>query len=343
MNRLKILSAIVLLVVTLSGCKAESAIEDSKSESRLFAMNTYITFTTYGDDADETLKEAEGLIKEAEKLWSVTDEDSEIYKANHNNGQPITISEDTSKLLSFAFEMAQLTDGALEPTLYPVLTAWGFTTDNKQVPSQEEIDTLLQKIGYERILLEDTTLTVPEGMQIDMGAVAKGYTADLVAELLQDRGITSAIFSLGGNIQAIGSRPDGSNWRIGIRAPWEKGNLGVLEINDVAVVTSGGYENYFKDEAGNIYWHILDPATGYPADSDLLSVTIIGSEGKLCDALSTALFVMGKEKAVNYWKKHGGFDMLLVTEEGEILLTEGIAEQFTQGDDREESLVVIEA
>lgn len=167
MNRLKILSVIVLLVVTLSGCKAESAIEDSKSESRLFAMNTYITFTTYGDDADETLKEAEGLIKEAEKLWSVTDEDSEIYKANHNNGQPITISEDTSKLLSFAFEMAQLTDGALEPTLYPVLTAWGFTTDNKQVPSQEEIDTLLQKIGYERILLEDTTLTVPEGVRPD--------------------------------------------------------------------------------------------------------------------------------------------------------------------------------
>ncbi len=125
-------------------------------------------------------------------------------------------------------------------------------------------------------------------------------------------------------------------------APWEKDNLGVLEISNAAVVTSGGYENYFQDENGNIYWHILDPDTGYPANSGLQSVLIVGSEGKLCDALSTALFVMGEEKATAYWRERGGFEMLMVTDEHEILLTEGIAERFTLSDGRTESVQVLE-
>ena len=116
----------------------------------------------------------------------------------------------------------------------------------------------------------------------------------------------------------------------------------MLRISDAAVVTSGGYENYFEDEEGNIYWHILDPSTGYPADGGLQAVTIIGEEGKLCDALSTALFVMGEDGAVEYWRANGGFDMLLVTEDGEIILTEGIAGQFTLNENRTEQIRVIE-
>lgn len=175
-----------------------------------------------------------------------------------------------------------------------------------------------------------------------MGAVGKGYSADLVTEGLKEYDIESAIISLGGNIQAVGSRPDGSDWRIGIRAPWEEGNLGVLEISDAAVVTSGGYENYFEDEDGNIYWHILDPSTGYPADSGIQSITIVGQEGKFCDALSTALFVLGTEKAETYWREHGGFEMRIVTDENEIRLTEGIAERFTLSEGRNEVIRVIE-
>ena len=219
-----------------------------------------------------------------------------------------------------------------------MLTAWGFTTDAKQVPSQTEIDRLLPLVDYTQISLAGSTLTVPVGMELDLGAVGKGYTADLVTELLKSQGVESALFSLGGNIQAIGSRPDGSNWRIGIRNPQGDGNLGVLEISDAAVVTSGGYENYFEDADGNVYWHILDPATGYPAHSGLQAVTIISPEGKLSDALSTALFVMGAEKAEAYWRENGGFEMLLITEQNEILVTEGIAQQFSLNDGRTETV-----
>lgn len=331
---------IITLFVSLVGCS--SAQELPEAENSLFAMNTYITFTAYGENAETALEESANRIQTLETLWSATDSESEIYRANHSGGKTITLSQETAEVLSFILEMAEKTDGALDPTIYPVLTAWGFTTDSKQIPSNEEIAILLQKVGYDRIQLADRDLTVPDGMKLDLGAVGKGYAADLVTEVLKEYGVESAIISLGGNIQAIGSRPDGNDWRIGIRAPWEDGNLGVLEISDAAVVTSGGYENYFEDEDGTVYWHIIDPMTGYPANSGMQAVTIIGAEGRICDALSTALFVMGSEKAEEYWRENGGFDMLLVTNENEIILTEGIADQFELSDGRSETIRVLE-
>ncbi len=343
MGRLWKKLAAFLLAGVLTGYSAPAKEMQQPVERSLFAMNTYMTFTAYGEDAQAALQEAEECIQQVEGLWSVTDEDSEIYQANHSGGQPVTVSEETAEIISFALEMAQRTGGALDPTIYPVLTAWGFTTDSKQVPSQQQIAQLLEQVGYDRIQLNGSELTVPDGMELDLGAVGKGYTADLVTEILRRHGVTSALISLGGNIQAIGSRPDGSDWRLGIRAPWESGNLGVLTVSDAAVVTSGGYENYFDDEQGNIYWHILDPSTGYPADSGLQSVTIVGREGKMCDALSTALFVMGAQSAEQYWRENGGFEMLLVTDSGEILITEGIAENFTLNEGRTETVRVLQA
>lgn len=334
------LIGMITLFVSLAGCS--SVQELPEAENSLFAMNTYMTLTAYGENAETALEESADQIQTLESLWSVTDSESEIYRANHSAGQTITVSQETAELLSFALEMAEKTNGALDPTIYPLLTAWGFTTDTKQVPSDEEIASLLQYVGYDRIQLEDKSLVVPDGMELDLGAVGKGYAADLVTEVLEEYGVESAIISLGGNIQAIGSRPDGNDWRIGIRAPWEDGNLGVLEINDAAVVTSGGYENYFEDENGTVYWHIINPATGYPANNGLQAVTIIGNEGRLCDALSTALFVMGPEKAEEYWMENGGFDMLLVTDENEIILTEGIADRFELSDGRSETIRVLE-
>lgn len=330
-----------MLLFSLAGCANES--EPPRAERSVFAMNTYMTLTVYGENGETALEAAEERIHAVEALWSVTDAASDIYRANHSGGQTVSVHEETANLLSFALDMAQKTGGALDPTIYPVLTAWGFTTDSKQVPTQEQIAEQLPQVDYSRIRLEGTSLTVPAGMQLDLGAVGKGYAADVVTDVLKAHGIESAVLSLGGNIQTIGSRPDGSQWRIGIRAPWEDGNLGVLETSDAAVVTSGGYENYFEDADGHIYWHILDPATGYPADSGLQSVTIIGKEGRLCDALSTALFVMGAEKAEAYWRENGGFDMLLVTEENEILLTEGIADSFTLSGGRTETIRVLKA
>lgn len=335
-----LLAAAALIFLSPGGCSTQ-ADPSGKAETSLFAMNTYMTFTAYGDNAKETLDRSVKKIEYLESLWSVTDEESEIYRANHSQGEPVKVSRETADLLSFTLDMAGEMDGALDPTIYPVLTAWGFTTDTKQVPSQEEIEELLPLVDYRKISLEGDLLTVPAGMNMDLGAVGKGCAADLVTEELREQGVESALISLGGNIQAVGDRPDESLWRIGLSDPEGEGNIGVLEISDEAVVTSGSSENYFEDEDGNIYWHILDPATGYPASEELKSVTVISREGRRSDALSTGLFVMGAREAQDYWRENGGFEMILLTSRGEIILTEGIEEKFTLNERRGESVRVI--
>ncbi len=338
---------LLLLLAALlfsTGCEQQNTDAMTASDAvqtSMFSMNTYMTFTAYGAEAEQALTESKQLIQDMEARWSVTDDASEVYQANHSAGLPVNVSEETANLIAFTLEMADQTAGALDPTIYPVLTAWGFTTDSKQIPTQQQLDHLLPLVDYTQIQLDGTTLTVPDGMQLDFGAVAKGYTADLVTELLYQYHIQSALISLGGNLQAIGARPDGSDWRIGVRDPQGTGNLGILEISDAAIVTSGGYENYFVGADGKTYWHILNPKTGYPADSGLLSVTIVSPNGRLSDALSTALFVMGAEQAEEYWRQNGGFDMLLVTNEHEILLTEGIADRFSLNADRTDQIKVM--
>ena len=333
---------IIFAMMNCTGCRQQEDVEQPRSEASLFAMNTYMTFTAFGENAQAALTDVKQMVQQSEGLWSVTDENSEIYRANHSNGQTIDISEETATILSFMLEMAEKTDGALEPTIYPVWTEWGFTTETKCIPSQEQFEKLLLNVGYERIQLDGNRLTVPNGMQLDLGAVGKGYTADLAEQILKAYGIESAVINLGGNVQVVGARPDGSDWRIGIRDPFGNGNLGILEISDAAVVTSGGYENFFEDAAGNVYWHILDASTGYPAKNGLLSVTVVSSEGKLSDALSTALFVMSQEAAEEYWRTNGGFEMLLVTEQNKIIMTEGLKDRFSLNEGRKETIRVAE-
>nr|WP_326185245.1 FAD:protein FMN transferase [uncultured Oscillibacter sp.] len=331
---------LILILALCTGCGQQSTSSDP-TERAVFAMDTYITMQAYGSEAEPALEEAEHLIRRLESRFSVTDESSEIYTANHSGGEPVIISNDTALLIDFALSMAHQTNGALEPTIYPVLTAWGFTTDEYHIPAQDELDNLLPLVNCRNIDLTDTMVTVPDGMQLDLGAVAKGYTGDKVAELLRDRGVTSALINLGGNVQAVGSKPDGSPWRVGVRDPFTDGNLGVLEIKDTAVVTSGGYERYFTDEDGNVYWHILNPETGCPARSGLVSVTVVAPEGKLCDALSTALFVMGPEEAVQFWRDRQDFEMLLVDETGGIYLTEGLESTFSRSANAEDMEVTV--
>lgn len=291
-------------------------------------MSTYISLTVYGKSADQAIQDAQEKAAELEGLWSTTDEKSIVYTINHSKGAPVGVDENTGALLRFALWMAQETGGALEPTIYPVLLSWGFTTGENRIPDKAEIQELLQNVGYDRVQVDGDEVRLPDGMELDFGAVGKGYTGDILVELLREKGITSALLDLGGNIQVIGSKPDGSNWRVGLRDPFGGEYLGVLEVCDLAVVTSGNYERYFVGEDGKRYGHIIDPATGYPAESGLASVTIIAKEGKICDALSTALFVMGEEEAVDFWKQRQDFDMILVTEDGEIHLTEGIKDHF---------------
>ncbi len=334
MKKSVVLSLLAALSIALSGCgtapapKTAAPSTPQKADTSFFAMDTYISMTAYGEGGAKALADAQNLVTDAERRLSVTDTGSEIYKLNHRQADSAEVSEETAALLRFALTMADETGGTLDPAIYPVLTAWGFTTDHHQIPSQEQLDALLPLVDYHQIQLHDHTVTLAPGMEIDFGAIAKGYTGQQAADLVRREGISSAILNLGGNVQAIGAKPDGSPWRVGLQSPWGHEYLGILSIKDLAVVTSGSYERFFVGEDGKTYHHIIDPKTGYPADNGLVSVTIIGPDGGLCDALSTALFVMGPEKAAAYWQSHRDFDMILVTGDHEMMITKPIHDHF---------------
>ncbi len=327
MNRLRRMAAVLTAVIMLSGCSVSS----QESEVTYFAMDTVMSFRVLGNDeaAATVFAELGETLSRYEAMWSVTDPDSEISAANR--GERVALSRETAELIEFAIEMNELTDGALDITMYPVLREWGFTTGEHKVPDSARTEELLMLTGCEKVRLTDGVLELEGGAEIDLGAVAKGYTGDLIVEHFRKNGVASALLDLGGNIHAIGTNPDGKPWRLGIRDPFGDGNIAVLELSDKAAVTSGGYERYFTED-GVDYCHILDPETGAPADSGLVSVTIVGEQGRMCDALSTALYVMGREDAERLWREHGGFDMILIEDDGDMYITEGLADTLTPTD-----------
>lgn len=319
--------ALCLAFVLLAGCAPAPAQAAPTAENTFFAMDTVMTLRLYEGGDEALLDEAEARVKELEALWSVTDEGSEIYALNRDGGG--SLSPETAELLDTALGMCERTDGALDISIYPVLRAWGFTTGEYAIPAEAELAALLPLVDYTAVEL-DGVAALPSGMEIDLGSVAKGYTGDELSRLLKENGVTSALLDLGGNIQAVGAKPDGSPWRVGVRDPEGDGNIGVVEVVDQAVVTSGGYERYFEQD-GVRYWHILDPKTGFPARSGLISVTVIGDSGAVCDALSTALFIMGREEAVDFWRQHRdewNFELVLVEEDGSVTITEGLEGRF---------------
>lgn len=332
---------VCLLLLSLAGCGTQTeeinantaavpaAEETAVNTSTVFAMDTVMDLTIYGDAA--ILDSAEEQIFHLESLFSVTDTASEIYALDHTGA--CVLSEETGELLGQALALCERTGGALDISIYPVVQAWGFTTGAYQVPSDAEISELLEKVDYTRIQYDPGSgaVQLPDGMEIDLGSIAKGYTGDRLVELLRENGVTSALLNLGGNVQALGSKPDGSPWRIAVQAPDGDGYIGILELTDKAAITSGGYERYFEQD-GEIYWHIIDPATGKPARSGLVSVTIVGDSGALCDGLSTSLFVMGLEDAAALWRASDDFEAVLVDEDGGVTITEGLEDCFTLSD-----------
>ncbi|MDE6591098.1 MAG: FAD:protein FMN transferase [Oscillospiraceae bacterium] len=291
-------------------------------------MDTVMTLRLYTGGDGALLDGAEAQVKALEGLLSVTDPGSEIYALNHD--KTAELSPETAGLLGRALELCGRTGGALDVTVYPVLRAWGFTTGEYAVPGDEALAALLPLVDYTRVELDGTRAALPDGVEIDLGSVAKGYTGETLAAYLKENGVTSAMLDLGGNIQTVGGRPDGSPWRIGVRNPDGDGNVGVVTVTDQAVVTSGGYERYFEED-GVRYWHILDPQTGTPARSGLASVTVVGDSGLVCDGLSTALFVMGLDGALAHWRQYRDFEAVFVSDDGSVTITAGLEGRFTPG------------
>lgn len=324
----KILVISLLIALILCGC-AESA----PLEREIFAMDTLMTIRVWGDENDVAAAVSE--INRLDAMLSVTNEDSDVYALNHHT-EP-RLRYDTCLLIDSAIEVSRRTGGAFDPTVYPLVELWGFTKDTQEVPSQDEIDDALAFVGADRAFDRwEYTLdwnALSNGARLDLGGIAKGYTAQKVVDLLQSRGVKTAFLSLGGNVQTLGSKPDGAQWVVGIANPDNPSQaIACLRfIGSMAIVTSGGYQRYFE-ENGVRYHHILDPKTGYPADSGLASVTVLAHDGALADGLSTALFVMGMDKATDLWRASDDFEAVFLTQDGTIFATAGAASLLTDCD-----------
>jgi hypothetical protein len=315
------------------GSESLSTIVDEQrneaSESEIFALDTAITLKVYGSKREAVLKKLEDKIKELDELLSTGKETSEVVRLNKAGKALVT--ETTADLIKRSLAIYQNTDGLFDITIYPLMELWGFPTKDYRVPSDKEIKEKLKNVGSDKIVFDEETREISfknKGMEIDFGGIGKGYITDELVNILTKEKVESAIINLGGNVFGFQKKPDGSLWNIAIRDPNESDKyMAAIRLEDSAVITSGGYERYFE-ENGVIYHHILDPRTGKPSESNLKSVSIVSKDGTLADALSTSLFIMGEEGAVEYWKKNGGnFDILLMTKDNRLLVSEGIKDK----------------
>ena len=290
-------------------------------------------FEAYGTGAGDALSDSKAEIIRLEKLLSRTKESSEITKINDQAGTPTEVDAEVASLLKSALEYSAATNGAYDITVAPIVSAWGFIGGDYRVPSQEELNGLLKDVGYGRITLSGTTVTLGAGQSVDLGGIAKGYASDRIAVIYAKDGVTSGMISLGGNVWVCGKKPDGTDWRVAVQDPNDSSAyVGILSLSDAFAVTSGAYQRNFTQD-GKTYHHIIDPTTGYPAESGLTSVTIVAKNGTMSDAFSTALFVAGKDKAISFWRSGKyDFDMVLVTSDKQVLVTSGIAGQFEKAE-----------
>ena len=319
----------VLILMITAGCilqyrKGEG---ETSCTKELFAMDTVMSFTAYGSKAEEAVDAAMKEIERLDALLSTGKESSEISQLNAAGS--FLVSEDTKMLLKAAETVYGSTDGSFDVTIYPLMQLWGFPTGDYHVPTEAELSEVLPLVNASRIRLEGSRVTLGEGQRIDLGGIAKGYASDRVAAIFARHGITSGTISLGGNVYVCGSKPNGQPWVVAIQDPRSDGYAVTVALTDSFAVTSGGYQRYYTAPDGTVYQHILDPKTGYPVESDLLSVSILCDNGTMADAYSTALYVMGSAGAQAFWRTHGGFEMILITTAGQVLYTPGLSEKIT--------------
>ncbi len=304
-----------------------SACAPTPVSTETYAMNTICTQTLYADEAVAQANNAS--INELERLLSKTIEGSDLWRLNHEGRA--NVSQDTANVLTRSLELAEKTGGAFDPAIGALMDAWGFGTGAERVPTAEEIAVLLQNPSYEAVSMDGNSVDAG-GAEIDLGGSAKGYALDALRQNMETEGVSAGLVSLGGSIYARGKKPDGSAWRVGIRDPLgsEADYVATLELVDECISTSGAYERGFEAD-GKYYHHIIDPKTGYPAQSGLLSVSVVGERGVDTDIYSTALFVMGLERGKAFAEQNG-VDAVFITEDKQIITTAGFGRGFTVKD-----------
>lgn len=311
---------IIFALISLSSCKPKSTKNDINEETRetdtRLVMGTVSTIKLYEKGTQELYDKLFVRLSEIEKRMSVTIPTSDIARVNLAAGLgPVAISEDTFIVLQTALEYAQLSNGAFNPAIGPLVNLWAIGSDAPYLPTQTEIDKTIKLCDWRDVYIEQNTkeknffataFLAKKGMSLDLGGIAKGYAADELAKILRENNIEGAIIDIGGNIYAVGKKEAGAPWRVGIKNPFYSMGAPILrvDITNTSVVTSGVYERFFEQDDRR-YHHLLDTSIGYPADNGLMSVTIVAESSMIADVLATAVFVMGKEAGMDFLQESG--------------------------------------
>ncbi|MCK8817344.1 FAD:protein FMN transferase [Natroniella sulfidigena] len=325
----------LILMFTLIGCTALEDEIDSASDTA-YMMGTAIQGKVYAPQAEELLAEGFAMIDQMEQKLSEKIADSEVDQINQAAGQEaVEVSQTTFEIIEAAKEYAELSGGKFDPTIGPVVELWGINTDQQRVPEPEELEEKLQIVDYNKIELDHEQQTVfleEEGMSLDVGGIAKGYAADQVIQLFAERGAKGGFISMGGGVTTLGTKPDDSLWRVGIKDPRpDDGNdiVAAVELTDLTVDTSGDYERYFIED-GVRYHHILDPkADGYPAESDVMGATVVTEDPTEADVLATIIYLLGAEAGLELIEGMEDVETLIVTEDRKIYVTDGLEDEVT--------------
>lgn len=330
----KIIAAIlcVLMALPLAGCG-----ETVENKSTVFAMDTSMTLIAYGNNGQKGLRAAESIILSLDAALDPDNSNGIVYKMNHAQGQSTVVSGQIADMISTAQEVYNYSGGALDLTIYPLVKRWGFADSNYYVPSDEEIAGDLMRLCFDELVLTpfpssgSYSVSMPSYGEITFAAAARGCASANAVEAMRQSGVTSGVVSMNGTVQTLGRKPNGSNWSVAITDPNAPSTyFGVVSVGETAIVTSGAYQrNFINKTDGKFYHHILKPSSGYPVSGVLSSVTIICEDGTKADCLATALYIMGETAALNYWRNHGGFEMVLVTTDNRVVCTSGLIEQFT--------------
>ena len=321
--RIPALLLALVIALSLTGCSAEQM---EKQSAVGFYLDTVIMLTAYVDDA-KVLNDALEECGRYERMLSRTIEGSDVWRVNHAEGKSVEVSDETVEILRTARQVSELSGGAFDVSIAPVSTMWDFTSGATVLPDAGAIAEAAMKIDYSRIEIDGNRVTLPEGMMIDLGGIAKGYIADAVKGYLEDRGVKSAVLSFGGNVVTIGLKPDGSSWKVGIQDIDKPTGEYMLVAQNFggSTVTSGIYERGFELD-GKYYHHILDTKTGWPVENELASVTIFSDSSMWGDALATAAFALGTEQGTALIEGLEGIEAVFIARDRSVSATSGAGE-----------------
>ena len=351
MNYKRFLFAIIILIIIIGGMyfignnsnnevtspNSDPAIENNngevtKSDGSEFLMDTLVRLRIHDERSNEILDEAFNKLRYLEDKFSKTIDESDVYKINENAGEKaVEVSEETFELLKEAYEFAEKTNGAFDPTIGPLVSLWGIGTEDQKVPTEQEISDALNKVNYKKIIFQDNNKVYleDEDMSIDLGAIAKGYAADYIINYFNEEDVDSAFINMGGNVSVHRDKIDDSLWSIGIQDPDQKRGsiIAAVDGEDMSVVTSGNYERYFT-EAGVRYHHIINPETGYPARKGIISSTVISNNSSYADALSTSFYILGIDRSFEIAKSMEDINIVLVTEDNKAYVSEELKDRI---------------